>query len=218
MEDVAREAGITRPILYRHFGDRDGLAQAVAQYFAGQLFEEMRSVLDKDFPTAGGDPRRVVEEAIGAFFSFVDKEPNLYRFVLHRAWNEDVRSKSSLAGLVEILGQRIAVIVGEMLREAKRDSGPAEPWSVAIIGMVALTADWWLERGLLTRQRVVSYLTSLLADGFSGAPQIGEEQRDSKDRSSPVAGAARSAAIEVLDAAAHAVGSTIRRVPRGADK
>src|SRR5690348_8052225 len=45
MDAIAAEAGVTKPIVYRHFGDRDGLTQAVATQFAAELFAELRGAL-----------------------------------------------------------------------------------------------------------------------------------------------------------------------------
>src|SRR2546423_9774671 len=45
MEQIAAEAGVTKPILYRHFGDKDGLCEAVAQNVLGEMMAEMARTL-----------------------------------------------------------------------------------------------------------------------------------------------------------------------------
>ena len=48
MEQIARAGGITKPILYRHFGDRDGLVNAIAERFAADLLTSVTTPLTAD--------------------------------------------------------------------------------------------------------------------------------------------------------------------------
>src|SRR5437588_11522378 len=68
MDDIAREAGITKPIIYRAFGDRDGLTNAVADLFAGEL----RDVLQTAITQAPSDRGRVTA-AIDAYLAFIER-------------------------------------------------------------------------------------------------------------------------------------------------
>ena len=45
MNVIAAEAGITKPILYRHFGDKGGLYRALAQRHIEELLERLRAAL-----------------------------------------------------------------------------------------------------------------------------------------------------------------------------
>src|SRR5881227_2074986 len=55
IEAVAREAGITRPIVYGHFRDLQGLLEALVQREGARALEQLAAVLPRDL--AGGDPR-----------------------------------------------------------------------------------------------------------------------------------------------------------------
>src|SRR5437763_847242 len=45
MAQIAAEAGITKPILYRHFGDKADLYRALAERLTGELLVELRAAL-----------------------------------------------------------------------------------------------------------------------------------------------------------------------------
>ena len=72
----------------------------------------------------------------------------------------------------------IALVYGEWLREAGLDSGPAEAWGHGVVGMVSTAVDWWVDRPVLPRRRLVEYLTDLLWTGFAGvgAPPARDRQ------------------------------------------
>ncbi len=160
MEEIAREAGITKPIIYRAFGDRDGLTNAVADLFAGELRESLQTAI-----TQAPDDRARVTAAIDAYLAFIEREPAIVRFLVHRSLTDD-ESTVALSGFVRSVAAIITQALGEALRERKLDSGAAEPWAYAIVGAVHLAGDWWLERGTLPRERVVEYLTTLVWDGM----------------------------------------------------
>src|SRR5918997_3382323 len=80
MDQLASEAGITKPILYSHFGDRAGLADALAVRAGGRLVDSLSETMAA--ATLTREPREVVRAAMGTFCSFVENEPEIYRFVV----------------------------------------------------------------------------------------------------------------------------------------
>jgi AcrR family transcriptional regulator len=165
MEAIATEAGVTKPIVYRHFGDRSGLVAALAKRFSDDLMGALQTSLERD-----AEPRELLVGTIDAFLAFVEDEPNLYRFVVqHDGGNEE------LTGFVRQVAQQVAVVLGERLRQLGHDSGAAEPWAYGLVGMTHLAGDWWVGSRSMPRARLVEYLTALVWDGMAGlvAPREG---------------------------------------------
>ncbi|MBV8960871.1 MAG: TetR/AcrR family transcriptional regulator [Actinobacteria bacterium] len=170
MDAIAAEAGVTKPILYRHFGDRDGLTQAIAAQFAGELFDELRGAL------AGSDqPEHVLRATIDAYLGFIERDPQIYRFVVQSPPTASPEGLT-LAGFVRQVGQEVSVVLGERMRDVGADSGAAEPWAFGLVGMVHLAGDWWLERRSMPRARLVDYLTALVWNGMGAADAAAREQ------------------------------------------
>ena len=161
MDEIAAEAGITKPILYSHFGDKAGLVRALAGRVADQLNRTVGEAL-----SSSGEPRAVVSSTIEAFCTFIESETELYRFLVQTA-----RLESDAAGprLLTDIGSQISVTLGGALRRAGADSGAAEPWAFAIVGMTFGGAAWWLQRRTMAKDDLVEYLTRLLWSGLSGA-------------------------------------------------
>lgn len=160
MEDIAHEAGITKPILYANFGDKAGLADALAKRFTRDLiarFGEVWATTD--------DTRERVLRAIDAWVGFIESDPHIYRFLSEGSFGAGRRLEDRR--LVSDLGVVVARALGEWLREQGADSGPAEPWAYGVLGMVHVTTEWWLQRQTLSRTDLVEYMTDLLWTGFS---------------------------------------------------
>jgi AcrR family transcriptional regulator len=162
MERLASELGVTKPVLYRYFGDRAGLYRAVAQATLAGLMRDLRAALAQPV-----EPRQLLTEVIDAYLSFIEREPQLYRFLMQRAVVEQAEAQVTISYFIRDVGQAVAQTMGEQLRAAGADSAAAEAWAYGVVGMVQLAGDWWLERRPMPRPRLVAYLADLLWNGFS---------------------------------------------------
>jgi AcrR family transcriptional regulator len=160
MDDFAHECGVTKPVLYANFGDKAGLMQAVANQVADEIVVEVMAAL-----TSPGTVRDIVASTIDTFVSFVEHDPNLYRYLL-RIPTPISPEHPDLASLTRGIGQAIAAVLDGAMQEAGYDPGAAEPWAFAILGMVYVASDWWSQNSSVSRTRFVEYLTDLLLDGL----------------------------------------------------
>ncbi len=164
MEDLAKAAGVTKPILYRHFGHRDGMTVALATRFADGLQQTLVAAM-----AGGSSPRETLVKTIDAYLAFVERDPEVYRFLVRRLLvNPDSARGLTVGNFLRQVGNQVALVLGEQLRSANLDSGGAEPMAHGIVGMVHAAGDWWLERQTMPRATLVDYLVRLLSDGFSG--------------------------------------------------
>jgi AcrR family transcriptional regulator len=161
MSDIAHAAGVTKPIVYRAFGDREGLTRAVADRFA----DELAGSLERAIAQAPDDRARVAA-AIDAYLAFIERDPAIVRFLITRSLEAVEDTGVAMSGFVRRVGQLITRAIGDAMVQRGLDSGIAEPWAYAIVGAVHLAGDWWLERRTMSRERLVDHLTRLVWDGM----------------------------------------------------
>jgi AcrR family transcriptional regulator len=171
MREIAHEAGVTKPIVYRVFGDREGLTRAVADHFAEDLAQSLQRAIER-----APDDRRRVSGAIDAYLAFIEREPAIIRFLITRSLETVEETGIAMSGFVRRMGELITQAIGEAMRERRLDSGIAEPWAFAIVGAVHMAGDWWLERKTMPRERLVGYLTSLVWDGMKSFDNTTERE------------------------------------------
>lgn len=163
MEQLANAGGVTKPIVYRHFGDRDGLIGAIAERFSADLLSSVTAPLSSD-----ADARALLRATVDAYVSFIERETNLYRFMVQHP-PERSDGVPAMGGLVDLIARQVAQVAGERLRAAGRDSGAAVPWAYGIVGLVHQAGDWWVDDRTMSRDALVGYLVSLLWDGLGAA-------------------------------------------------
>jgi AcrR family transcriptional regulator len=157
MEEIAAEAGITKPILYRHFGDKDGLYEALAERYIAELARAIRPVAQ------AGNGRSRLAAGIDAYLSYIEREPERYRFLLGAV---DRPGTSSL--VAEFRRGQVADCAGATvanLRRAGFDPEIGELWAHCVAGMVRSAGIWWLGSRSLSRDQLAEHLTALLWEG-----------------------------------------------------
>lgn len=164
MEQIAREAGITKPILYRHVGGREEFVTALTERFVGDLIERLETALAQD----SDDLRGLLATGFDTYLELIERETELYRFLIRRVGGQQGAGEV-LNGVIRRIASIDTQIIGERLRAAGADSGAAEPWGFGLVGMVHAAGDWWLDHRTMPRQRLVEYLVSLAWDGMAGA-------------------------------------------------
>jgi AcrR family transcriptional regulator len=80
IDAVARAAGITRPIVYQHFGDLTGLLNALVDREGERAMAQLTALLPTDL--SSGDPRAILAGALRAFLEAVHADPTTWRLVL----------------------------------------------------------------------------------------------------------------------------------------
>ncbi|MFD1831026.1 MULTISPECIES: TetR family transcriptional regulator [Streptomyces] len=175
MNAIAAEAGITKPILYRHFGDKGGLYRALAVRHTDALVDSLRTALDE--PT---DRRERVEAALDTYLAAIEARPQVYRFLMHPAEESggergfDVGQHS--APLLRRLGEELATVIAERVDAGSAAEERARVWGHGIVGMMHAAGDWWLGERPCPREQLVGHLADLLwgalatADDREGGP------------------------------------------------
>lgn len=159
MDEIAAEAGITKPILYRHFGRKDALYHVLVRRYMRAIYRPSESALEE------ANPRKRIAAAVDAFLQAVEREPEIFRFV--RAIASVQPEAAGVAGAyVRSHAGEIARATRQDLRRLGLDVDAAEPWAHGIVGMMQFVASWWLEHPDVPRERLVDQVTALLWDGF----------------------------------------------------
>ncbi|KJK44662.1 TetR family transcriptional regulator [Lentzea aerocolonigenes] len=163
MEDIAAEAGVSKPVLYRQFTDKSDLYLAVGQRATELLMDRMGPALAADGPI-----RARIERIIDAYLSVIEENPNLYRFVVKGSFVDRPVEKDVAQEDKNLIAATLARILGDYLRAFEMDSGGAEPWAHGLVGMVQNAGDWWLDRQTMSRANLSDYLATIIWHAIDG--------------------------------------------------
>lgn len=154
---IAEEAGVAKPRLYRHFDDKADLLGAVQQYISQLLWKRLSQALD---PTDA--PTHLVRASLEAFLSVVDEHPQAFRMMLHPG---AAMSASTTERMLEDgmkIGDVLSALIAGQLRVLGADAEGAEPFGHALAGAVGAATHWWLEHRAISKDELIDHLSTVI--------------------------------------------------------
>jgi AcrR family transcriptional regulator len=160
IEEVALRGHVSKPVVYEHFGGKEGLYAVVVD-------REMRRLLDGiESALSAGHPRELLRQAANAFLGYIDENAGGFRVLVRDSpASGGTGMFSSLLG--DIAGQ-VEHVLGREFDRRGVDRSLAALYSQALVGMVAQTGQWWLDARGPGRDEVATHLVNLAWHGLSG--------------------------------------------------
>ena len=170
MDDIAEAAGVSKPVLYQHFGSKLDLYLALLDRSCDRLVAVVREAL-----AATDDNADRVVATVGAFYEFVSSASGQFRFV----FESDLTGDRSVQQRLWRVNDEIADAIADVIVE-DTDIPPAESklLAISLVGLAQVSARYWVSPDshpipLDEAKRLVS---SLAWRGIRGVP-LAERQR-----------------------------------------
>ena len=158
IEEIAKRAQITKPVVYEHFGGKEGLYAVVVDREVRRLVELITSVLQ------GNHPRVLLEQAALAFLTYIEEEPEGFKILVR---DSPIASTSgTLASVIGDIADQVEHILVEEFKARGYQPKLSPLYSRALVGMVALVGQWWLDAGKPKREVVAAHLVNLAWNGL----------------------------------------------------
>ncbi len=156
VEEVAARAGVTKPVVYDHFGGKDGLFVAVVDREVTDLLARFAAALD------GDDPRRLLEQATLVLLSYVERSPDGFRVLVRPTAGQQGGTPS--ASVLSTVAARVEHLLSARLGHSTAFAGL---YAQALVGQGSLVGQWWLAHPEHSRTEVAARLADLAWHGLS---------------------------------------------------
>ena len=159
VEEIADKAGVSKPVVYEHFGGKEGLYAVVVD-------REVRRLLDRITHSLQGDhPRELLEQAASALLEYVERDTDGFRILVR---DSPVASSSgTFASMISDIATQVEHVLGSEFKKRGYEPKLAGLYSQALVGMVALTGQWWLDARKPKRDEVAAHLVNLAWNGLA---------------------------------------------------
>ena len=159
IEEIAAQAGVSKPVVYEHFGGKEGLYAVVVDREVERLLTTATAIL------SGANSREDFETAAVALLRYIEDNADGFR-ILVRDSNPGSGGGTYGTLLADIAGQ-VEYIMADFLKSRGRDPKLAPMYSQMMVGMVAFTGQWWLDARKPRLEQVAANLIDLAWGGLS---------------------------------------------------
>ena len=160
VEEIAERADVSKPVVYEHFGGKDGLYAEIIGREIGHLLDRITNALD-----APG-PRQAVEQAAEAFLGYIEEEREGFTVLVRDP--PDGGGRGPMSGVIAEIAAQVEGLLAKELGSRGFDRSMAPVLARALVGMVAMTGEWWLDVGRPSRKAVAAQLVNLAWNGLRG--------------------------------------------------
>ena len=160
IEEIAAHAEVSKPVVYEHFGGKEGLYAVVVD-------REVRGLLGmiQDALTAG-EPRMLLEQAALALLDYVEHSSDGFRILVR---DSPIGSASgSFVSIISDVASRVEHILAAEFTARGFDADAAPMYSQMLVGMVGTTGQWWLDARKPSKDEVAAHLVNLAWHGLAG--------------------------------------------------
>ncbi|WP_230686486.1 TetR/AcrR family transcriptional regulator [Catellatospora vulcania] len=159
IEEIASRAKVSKPVVYEHFGGKEGLYAVVVDREVTSLLNRVTSAL------TAGHPRELLEQAALALLDYIEEETNGFRVLVRES--PVMSSSGNFSSVLNDVAHQVEHILGAEFKTRGYDPKLAELYSQALVGMVALTGRWWLEVRKPRKETVAAHLVNLCWNGLA---------------------------------------------------
>lgn len=164
MEGIADRAKVSKPIVYEHFGDKEGLYAVVVDREMEYVVRRIAEAI------ASGSMRERIEQAALAFLTYVKEQPDGFAILSQDSPLTSTRGRR-LSSMLNDLAERVGDVFAVSFKKAGFDASAAPIYAHALVGMVTFVGKWWTDTRQGSVEDVAKHLCALAWMGLRQLPR-----------------------------------------------
>jgi AcrR family transcriptional regulator len=160
IEEIAAQAGVSKPVVYEHFGSKEGIYAVVVDREVERFLAMATQLLE------GEDTREKFETAAITLLRYIEDNTDGFR-ILVRDSPPAGSGSGTFGTLLSDVASQVEYILGDVLKSRGYDPKHAPMYAQMLVGMVAFTGQWWLDARKPKLEEVAAHLINMAWNGLS---------------------------------------------------
>ena len=161
IEEIAAAAGVSKPVIYEHFGSKEGLYTQVVEHEFRILLAAINDAL-----TDEAKPRVQVERAALALLTYIEDRTDGFRILMRDA--PPSQPEGAFSTLLSHVTARVEHILSDEFARRGFSAADGAMYAQMLVGMVAMTGQWWQDSRTPDKRAVAAHLVNLAWNGLTG--------------------------------------------------
>ena len=169
VEAIAQAAKVSKPVVYEHFagveidgkefGTKEALYAVIVDREIAELLRAIQSGLDATHP------RLMVEQSTMALLTYIERNEEGFQILVR---DSPIGMAGSFSNLMADIALRVQHLLAREFKASGLNPKLAPLYAQALVGMIALTGQWWLDTRRPGKQEVVAHIVNLAWNGLRG--------------------------------------------------
>ena len=160
VEEIAARAEVSKPVVYEHFGGKEGIYAVVVDREIQALTGALSGALE-----AGGHPKALVERTTLALLGYIETSEDGFRILVRDS--PVAQATGTFSSLIGDVATQVEHLLADQFKKQGQDPKTAPIYAQMLVGMVALTGQWWLDARSPSKNDVAAHLVNLAWNGLS---------------------------------------------------
>ncbi|GII64622.1 hypothetical protein Skr01_47070 [Sphaerisporangium krabiense] len=160
IEEIAASAKVSKPVVYEHFGGKEGIYAVVVDREMQRLLSLVAVALN------AGHPKIRLERAALALLQYVEESSEGFRILVRDS--HAASGTGTFASLINDIASQVEDVLADQFADRGYLPTLAPMYAQMLVGMVALTGQWWLDARRPDREEVAAHLVNLAWNGLTG--------------------------------------------------
>jgi AcrR family transcriptional regulator len=159
LEEIAAQAGVSKPVVYEHFGGKEGLYAVVVDREVDRFLTMATELL------SGEDTMEKFELAAVALLHYIEDNSDGFRILVRDS--NSASGSGTFASLMSDIASQVEYLLADVLKDRGYDPKLAPVYSQMLVGMVAFAGQWWLDVRKPKLEEMAAHLVNLAWNGLS---------------------------------------------------
>jgi AcrR family transcriptional regulator len=159
IEEIAAQAQVSKPVVYEHFGGKEGLYAVVVDREVERFLDLATRLLQ------GEDTMEKFEVAAVSLLRYIEDNSDGFRILVRDS--HPASGSGTFASLISDIAGQVEYILADVLKQRGYDPKLAPVYAQMLVGMVAFTGQWWLDARKPKIEEVAAHLMNLAWNGLS---------------------------------------------------
>jgi AcrR family transcriptional regulator len=159
IEEIAAQAGVSKPVVYEHFGGKEGLYAVVVDREVERFLTMATALLE------GEDTMAKFEMAAVELLRYIQSNSDGFRILVRDS--NPTSGSGTFASLMGDIASQVEHLLGDVLKKRGYDPRLAPIYAQMLVGMVSAAGQWWLDERKPKLEEMAAHLVNLAWNGLS---------------------------------------------------
>jgi len=171
MDEVANAVGVTKPLLYAYFGNKERLYITCMERAGDAMLAAVGNAVEQ-----AGSPGDAMRDGLHAFFAFVDRDRDMWRVL----FDETLPAQGEVAARADAYRKRLLRIIADSQLQLLppelrlRAATSTDALATALLGASEALARWWLRTDAMSASEAADLLAQTVEPGLRA---LGQRER-----------------------------------------